>query len=212
MEFYNSVQKMDLNGEIYKGVIFDQPIVRIGEMGQIKRNKGYSKVIDEEENKKRSIRRAKTNVSDYVQTNVDLQYFVTYTLDSQKINRYDEDLIYRRTRDWLSNSVKRKEFKYVLVPEKHKDGAWHFHGFTNKDLEWKYGFSKIVEIKGEKKKIINYATNYISKDSVKFNGRYYLHSKNLVKPVKIYDNVDFENEEGYCCEIENLGVKIKIQG
>ena len=213
MDSYNSVLKIDLNGEIYRGIVFDMPIIKKGEIGPLKRTYGDSSFYSQEQNEKRNIRRAKTNVSDYVKTNVDLNYFVTYTLDSQKIDRYDEKVIYEKMRNWLSDRVKRKNFKYILVPEQHKDGAWHFHGFTNQDLKWSYGFQSAKKVKSDedKSRQVKYITSYIKKDMVKFNGRRYLHSRNLDKPVKVYDNVDFEKQEGKCVELKDLGVRMKIR-
>lgn len=213
MDYYNSVKKVDLNGEVYKGIVFDQPIIRSGKMGPLNRNKGYSGYFEESENEERAVRRAKTCVTDYVMTNVDLTNFVTYTLDSKKIDRYDEKEIYKKMRNWLSNRVKRKGLKYILVPELHKDKAWHFHGFTNVDLKWNYGFQLTREIKSDadRDNRIKYITDYVKKDMVKFNGRRYLHSNNLEKPTKIYCNVDFESIESKCVELEDLGVKMKIE-
>ena len=213
MQCFNSLQKYDLNGLIYSGVVYDRPTIKIGSRGSQGIKKCISDKKIENDNEKRSVRRSRTTVKDYVKTNPELKYFVTYTLDPSKINRYDEKKIYMKIRDWLSNCVKRKELQYILVPEKHKDGAWHFHGFVNKPLEWKYGFCRIVEMDREKEmgKIINYTVSYIKKDMEKFNGRRYLHSRNLWKPGKIYSNVDFDNESGRLVELEELGIRMKIQ-
>ena len=58
-------------------------------------------------------------------------FFVTLTLDKKKYDRYDlgkyiVDLsrFIRHYRERLGVSV-----KYLLIPERHKDGAWHLHGF-----------------------------------------------------------------------------------
>lgn len=213
MQCFNSLQKYDLNGLIYSGVVYDRPTIKIDSRGSQGIKKCISDKKIENDNEKRSVRRSRTTVKDYVKTNPELKYFVTYTLDPGKINRYDEEEIYRKIRNWLSDRVKLKGLKYILVPEKHKDGAWHFHGFVNKPLEWKYGFCRMVEMDREKEmgKIINYTVSYIKKDMEKFNGRRYLHSQNLWKPGKIYSNVDFDNESGKLVELKELGVKMKIQ-
>ena len=242
MEFYNSVQKVDQNGEVYRGVAFSLPLIRKGEgknnSFEEVRNGSPKELKRDNKNKERAIRRAKSSIRDYVKTNVDLNYFVTYTLDPKLMDRYDSTAIYAKVRAWLSNGVARKGFKYVLVPEKHKDGAWHFHGFVNVPLEWNYGYSLCRSIppigvisssaevsvspidssaspisvnSSSRDKCINYVVSYIKKNMEKFNGRYYLHSKNLDKPVKIYGNVNFpEIENCYCMELEGLGVKVKI--
>lgn len=213
MQCFNSLQKYDLNGLIYSKVVFDRPMIKMGKMRLLEPQKRISSKKIENDNEKRSVRRSRTVVKDYVKTNLELKYFVTYTLAPDKIDRYSGQEIYKKIRNWLSDRVKLKGLKYILVPEKHKDGAWHFHGFTNKPLEWKYGFCRIVEIDREKDmgKIINYAISYVRKDMEMFNGRRYLHSQNLSKPGKIYSNVDFNKEPGKLIELEELGVKMKIQ-
>lgn len=212
MQCFNSLQKYDLNGLIYSKVVFDRSMIKIGSRG----SQGIKKCIPdkkiENDNEKRSVRRSRTTVKDYVKTNSDLKYFVTYTLAPDKINRYGEKEIYKKIRNWLSDRVKLEGLKYILVPEKHKDGAWHFHGFVNKPLEWKYGFCKTIEMdRGELGEVINYAISYVRKGMEMFNGRRYLHSQNLSKPGKIYSNVDFDKELGRLVELEELGIKMKIQ-
>lgn len=213
MKSFNSVSKIDCNGEIYSRVIFDCQVIKIGLKGQIGANKGKAGIGNEEENRKRSVRRSKTSVRDYVETNAELRYFVTYTLDSRKIDRYDEKGIYNKMRNWLADNVKRKGFEYILVPERHKDGAWHFHGFVNKPLKWKYGFCRIEELNGvARTKAIGYMVSYVKKNMEKFNGRRYLHSRGLRKPEKVYVNVDFEKEEGKIIELKETGLRVKLQG
>ena len=82
----------------------------------------------------RAKRRAKAAVRDLALSN-DFRYFVTLTLDPEKINRYDEREVTRKLNIWLDNAVRRQGLKYVLVAERHKDGAIHFHGFFNDVLE-----------------------------------------------------------------------------
>lgn len=83
---------------------------------------------------RRSVRRARKAVKDLARSN-DWAYFVTLTLDPEKVNRYDPEEVLRHLRHWLGNNVRRKGLAYVLVPEHHKDGAIHFHGLFNDALE-----------------------------------------------------------------------------
>lgn len=82
----------------------------------------------------RARRRARSQVRDIALSNP-FSCFVTLTLDAAKVDRYDMDAITRKLNAWLSNQVQRKGLKYVLVPERHKDGAIHFHGFFNDAME-----------------------------------------------------------------------------
>lgn len=64
----------------------------------------------------------------------EFKYFVTLTLDAARVDRYDISAIMRKVSAWLDNNVRRHGLAYVLVPELHKDGAVHFHGFFNAAL------------------------------------------------------------------------------
>lgn len=77
-------------------------------------------------------RRAKNSVFDIAALN-DWQYFVTLTLDADKINRYDPAQIVRPVTKWFDNLVQRKGLRYLIVPEHHSDGAIHFHGLISGD-------------------------------------------------------------------------------
>jgi hypothetical protein len=64
-----------------------------------------------------------------------MRYFVTLTHDAAKVDRYDDRAIIRRMSQWCDNQVRRRGLAYVLVPERHKDGAIHFHGLFSAGLE-----------------------------------------------------------------------------
>ena len=93
------------------------------------KNENVSKFV----NLQRAKRRAKAAVFDLALSN-DFKFFVTLTLDSEKINRYDISVVTKKLNVWLDNNVRRKGLKYILVPEFHKDSAIHFHGFFNDAL------------------------------------------------------------------------------
>lgn len=82
----------------------------------------------------RSMRRARAQVRDLALCNP-FTHFVTLTLDQARVDRYDMGAITRKLNAWLSNQVQRRGLCYVLVPERHQDGAIHFHGFFNNALE-----------------------------------------------------------------------------
>lgn len=86
------------------------------------------------DNSHRAERRARARVRD-IALCTDFAYFVTLTLDRAKVDRYDMGAITRKLNAWLSNQVQRRGLAYVLVPERHEDGAIHFHGFFNRALE-----------------------------------------------------------------------------
>lgn len=78
----------------------------------------------------RAQRRAAARVRDIALCNR-FSHFVTLTLSAETVDRYDIKDAMRKMRVWLDNRVRRNGLKYVLVPEHHKDGAIHFHGFVN---------------------------------------------------------------------------------
>lgn len=86
------------------------------------------------EDVRRAARRARSRVMDFVLAEPDFTHFVTLTLDGAKIDRYDVKTVMQRVTVWLNNRVQRKGLKYLIVPEFHKDGAVHFHGFFNDAL------------------------------------------------------------------------------
>lgn len=85
-------------------------------------------------NVRRAVRRARKAVKDIARSNP-WKYFVTLTLDPEKINRYDPVEVWKHLRHWLGNNVRRKGLTYLLVLEHHKDGALHAHGLFNDALE-----------------------------------------------------------------------------
>ena len=91
-----------------------------------KREKGeYVNTEKLEEN----IIRARSKIFELAICN-DWEFFVTLTLDKGKYNRFDLKR-YRVDLAQFIRDYKKKykiDIKYLLIPEMHKDGAWHMHG------------------------------------------------------------------------------------
>lgn len=85
-------------------------------------------------NRSRAARRAAAKVRDFALCN-DFRYFVTLTLSPEKVDRYNVKEITKKLNAWLDNQVRRNGLQYVLVAERHKDGAVHFHGLVNEAPE-----------------------------------------------------------------------------
>lgn len=173
---------------------------------------------------RRAVRRARSCVRDLARANF-WRFFVTLTLDPQKVNRYDPVEVLRHLRFWLDNNVRRKGLAYVLVPEHHKDGAIHFHGLFNDALEavdsghkdggghtvynlpgWGWGFSTAIELYGERDAAINYVCKYIGKQMdgsggaeagtpEKIGGRWYYSGGKLERPAVEWVDVDLRDFE-----------------
>lgn len=76
--------------------------------------------------------RARSNVLQYGLCN-DWQYFFTGTIDKNKFDRFDLDTYYKSLSQWIRDERKRtgSQISFLLVPEHHKDGAWHIHGLIS---------------------------------------------------------------------------------
>ena len=185
----------------------------------------------------RSKRRARKNVFDYAMCNPDLNLFITFTLDQKKIDRFDYKNIVKKLNIWLDNRVRRKNLKYVLVAEHHKNGAIHFHGLINESavtlkdsghvdkkgrqifnvVDWGLGFSTAVRVYGQRGSVCKYIVKYISKSTEKVGGRWYYSGGTLESPryeymgsTTIEDWQGLEGYESYTKRVEEIGMQYDI--
>lgn len=178
---------------------------------------------NDEENLERSLRRAKINAFDLIISNYELDTFCTLTYSPEAVaDKQSYDECYEKLKTWLSNGVQRRGLKYVLVPERHKSGAIHFHAICNSgalDLvratnantgqelsyngrpiynikNWSYGFStaeKIAEGAVDREAVSKYIFKYMGKQNgEKVGGRFFLHGGDLVKPFCLYGDSEQE--------------------
>lgn len=79
-----------------------------------------------------SISRARSRVFELAMCN-EFQFFCTFTQDQSKRNRFDLTEFRKQFTQYVRNQNRSKEekIKYVLIPEQHKDGAWHLHGLVS---------------------------------------------------------------------------------
>ena len=125
----------DGSGEILcaNRAIFREPGYELSDKWDSSKREETGREIDHDAARERAQRRARSELRDLALSN-DFKYFVTLTLDRARIDRYDIAIITRRLNTWLDNRVRRNGLQYILVPERHKDGAVHFHGFINDAL------------------------------------------------------------------------------
>ena len=128
-----------------------------------------------------SISRTKSRIYEIARCNP-WEYFVTLTLDKTKIDCYDIKGFTVKFNRMISDTNKDRERKiqYMIIPEKHKNGAFHFHGFImglteedvrknkNKYLEWgsyrdKFGYCSLSQIRSIEA-CSAYCKKYITKD------------------------------------------------
>lgn len=171
-----------------------------------------------------NISRAKSKIREYALCN-DFQYFVTLTIDPKKYDRYNLKTYYKDLAKFLNDYGRnhKTKIKYILIPEKHKDGAWHMHGLIsgvldkhliendNNYLTWKqyarkFGYISLGEVQ-DHDKVSNYITKYITKDMAntinELGGHMYYCSKGLKtaeiikKGTLLADNMRFDFENDY---------------
>lgn len=77
----------------------------------------------------KSVKRTKDKIFDYSNAIV-WEWFCTFTFNPEKVDRTNFDEVSKKMTKWLNNMRTKycPDMKYVLVPEKHKDGCYHFHG------------------------------------------------------------------------------------
>lgn len=218
---YNARAKFDCHGELVELVVFPEEVFNPEKYELLEDNASVNANVcsgsaeaseSAGEWLTESAQRARKRVKDLIYSNEDLRAFVTLTLDKSKVNRYDYKQVIAKYNDMLSNMVQRRGLKYVLVPELHKDGAIHFHGFTNNVLgvkksgkvdkttgspiynitEYKFGFSTLTYIDENRQACANYILKYITKQQGcgKVGGRFYLHGGKLNEPRCVYFTID----------------------
>lgn len=169
-----------------------------------------------------SLSRTKRNIREICLSN-DFEYFVTFTVNSKNADRFSldecQDLIRKRLKSYKKRIC--KDLKYILITEKHKNGAFHFHGmmkglresdfyinkngFLSNKMFDKVGFNSFCKIAGNYARCCNYIIKYITTDCVKnSSNQVYFCSRGLRKADKFDVKIDTELEYTF----ENDYVKI----
>ena len=79
-----------------------------------------------------SISRTKSRIFELAMCN-EFSYFCTFTVSQEKVkDRYNLEDIQKSFSQYIRNLNRERENKiiYLLIPERHKDGAWHLHGLV----------------------------------------------------------------------------------
>lgn len=170
-----------------------------------------------------SIIRTRSRIYELAMCN-DWEFFVTLTLDKRKYDRMDLKRYRVDLAQFIRNYNRKHKIniKYLLIPEEHKDRAWHMHGLLmglprahlkeneNGYLDWfayrdRFGYISIDEIRN-KEATSRYITKYITKNlenCVKEVGAHmYYCSRGLKRAVEIKKGVlklkdaswDYEND------------------
>lgn len=172
-----------------------------------------------------NLKRVKERIFDICALNP-FTHFVTWTLDASKIDRYDVDVIRPKILKTLDNLHQRQGMEYIVVPERHRDGAVHFHGLVYGDglryvdsghvdagghtiynmPQWRFGYSTAIRLYGDSMRVASYMTKYVTKDLSKIFGKFYFASRSIGRSVPVeysiidYDAIDvreYRNVYGY---------------
>lgn len=155
-----------------------------------------------------SVKRTQRSIKDICRCN-NFTHFATFTFDRQKANRYSLVECQQKLTTFMRASKYHHspDLKYLAIPEKHKDGAIHFHvvmtGYNGKYKDskrktphgdtiynltgWRYGYTNCTDINNPDA-TMEYICKYITKDMVIIPGKKrYFCSKELVRPVKTHN-------------------------
>lgn len=158
------------DGEVRGGDVSSDCPRHYGEDG------GHS--VDRLEN---NICRARSRVRELALCN-SWEHFATFTLDGCKVNRFDLKHYIKRLGEFLGNFNRDYEcsVRYLIIPEQHKNGAWHAHGLLSGvpadalavnehgHLDWpryrsRFGFIGLEPVR-DPLRTAAYITKYITKD------------------------------------------------
>lgn len=177
------------------------------------REKGFEdisskKKTDKKEVDRISLSRTRRNIRELALCN-DFDYFCTLTVNSSKCDRYLLDEVQDNLRKCLRNiRNSSNDFKYLIITEKHKDGAFHFHGLMSgvSDLyvnQFGYLSSSKLDVLGfnsfskieSLEKVANYILKYITKDCVRNSkDQVYICSRGLKKAERSELNININND------------------
>lgn len=195
---FNSVKEYP---DMIKVVIYREPIVRGGN------GLGKHKKHANSESAESSIVRTRTTLEDLCLCN-NFDLFCTFTFDPKRFNSKSIAYCKKYMNTWCHNAKNRhsKNLLYLIVPERHKSGAIHFHALIKnyegklKDSghiqggrtvynipHWHFGFSTAVKIDNQEA-VSRYIRKYITKDMILLpSKKRYFCSQGLVRPSKQYN-------------------------
>lgn len=215
------------NMRVYKvGDIYKYVSIPVRQIDKEKFKNDFIKSFNQDYQRKLcNLVRCKTTINDLVLCN-DFKFFITITFNNN-FNRFDLKDLRKR----VNNKIRRLrqnnsslKLDFLFVPEKHKNGAWHFHGFLSNDFIYFMNISKNhkyldceifdyfgfnnVEILFNKN-VAKYVTKYITKDfeSREKGEHFYFASQGLNRPELIenfvynspfFDNIFWNYKTDYC--------------
>lgn len=192
-------------GDCYKLIYFKRGTINSDERSF---NMASCHVENGGEKEECNLSRAKATIREYALCNK-WEYFVTLTLNKDKQDRYDIDGYVKDLGYWIGNYNKKfhTKLRYLLIPEQHKDGAWHMHGLfsgvaadslcsnANGYLSLPYyaqrfGFISLSPVR-DGRRTAAYITKYVSKaissTDIALQKHMFYHSRGLEKAELLYE-------------------------
>lgn len=163
-------------------------------------------------------KRARGEVYDLARSNV-WNWFITLTLSPERVNRWDYNECAAEVMKF-ADLLRKSGNQYIIVPEQHKNGAWHFHGLVVGDLKlspatnyytgelltdnkgrviyniknYKYGLNTATAIENSEK-AASYLAKYMSKEmSIPRGKKRYWASKSLKRPEVEYTDSSISDQ------------------
>lgn len=155
-----------------------------------------------------NVSRSLNEIYDLARAN-DFQWFLTLTFDKQKVDRFDYESCSKVVK-LFTRRLAKLGCKWLIVPEQHKDGAFHFHGLVagnlpltdsgkkcyNKDLDqelpiynlanYEFGFTTVTRIM-KPDRTASYIAKYLTKQiAVPKGKKCYWASRSLARPTVEY--------------------------
>lgn len=128
-----------------------------------------------------NIARARSRIRELATCNP-WQYFATFTIDGNKQDRFNGSMYCKRLGEWFGNFNRdyKAHVNYLVIPEQHKNGAYHAHGLLSGlpagaltvnehgRLDWpryraRFGFISLDLVR-DRLACAAYITKYVSKD------------------------------------------------
>lgn len=130
MSFYR-ISYYPLRKDCFKHMYFPRRRGRGPEDTADKNTAAILEKLAEDQKRDENLSRAQRTIRDLILCNK-FDYFCTFTFNSHKVDRYDFGVCKKKITDVFKNYKDRysNDFRYVIVPEFHKDGGVHFHGLV----------------------------------------------------------------------------------